>query len=408
MKKRIVSVIMKVLIAVIAVTLAIFIGLEIFISVYNPVETSLALTHRHEELLTIDGMIFREERYVTYSGDRVLDYSVSDGQKVSEGDTVAFAYANGSDADTGRRVEELETQLETIKNNSSVNDYYVLDLDRIKDDITNSLFSISGCVGEDGVADVYEDVENMCGFVTKKQAATGGNPDFSQKIAEIESEIKSLNESVSSKPDDVESPGAGYFFSSCDGYENSVDIENITSMTAADLRNVTSSEIPEDAVGKIAESYEWYYLFTTDRLTAQSFAEESEIELRFPVAGAASFPATVKKVNYTDDEALVILSCTYMSDEYAVDRDRTLQVVTKRTEGLFVDSNAIRINEGVTGVYVLVGVEVKFRTLDVIYSCEEFVLAAADDGSGGGLRLYDYIITKGNDLYDGKLIYRQT
>lgn len=408
MKKRIFKIILRVFIAVVAVLLAAFIAIEIFLAVYNPVSTTLALNYHHEELMTVDGMIFRNESYVTYSDDRVLDYTVNDGQKVSLGDTIALAYANGDDAALGKRIEELNEQINTIKNNSAVNDYYLLDLDRIKDEIKSALYGISGAIGENGISSLYESVEEMKNTVTRKQAATGGNPDFSAKIAELENEIKTLDESISKSPKSVKTSKAGYFFSRCDGYENSVDLSTVTSMTAEDYKNITPSEIPENAVGKIGESYEWYYLFTVDKFTAQSFAEKSTIELRFPVSGAKSFPATVMKVNYTDDEALVILYCTYMSSDYAVDRNQTVQIITGRTEGLFVDSEAIRINDGVTGVYVLIGVEVKFRKLDVLYTCDEFIIAAPGKTGSDTLQLYDYIITKGNGLYDGKLIYAET
>lgn len=408
MKKRIFKIILRILLAVIATLLAAFIAIEIFLAVYNPVSTSLALNYHHEELMTVNGTVFRKESYVTYSDDRVLDYTVKDGQKVAVGDTIALAYANSGDATVGKRIEELEEQISTIKDNSAVNDYYLLDLDRIKDEIKAALYGISGAKGENGLSSLYDSVEEMKNTVTRKQAATGGNPDFSAKIAELEDEIERLDGTVSKSPKKVNTQKAGYFFSKCDGYENSVDLSNITSMTAEDYKSITPSEVPENAVGKIGESYEWYYLFTVDKFTAQSFAEKSTIELRFPVAGAKSFPATVMKVNYTENEALVILYCTYMSTDYAVDRDQTVQIVTGRTEGLFVDSEAVRINDGVTGVYVLIGVEVKFRKLDVLYTCDEFIIAAPGKTGSDTLQLYDYIITKGNGLYDGKLIYRQT
>ena len=408
MKKKITSAILKTLGAAIAVFLAVFIALEIFISVYNPVSTSMALNHLHEELITIEGMIFRSESYVTYDGDKVLDYSAKDGKKVSAGDTVALAYETKVDAETGRRIEELENRRETIKNNTSENDYNVIALDRIKDNIVNSLYSISSTVGENGVGDLYSFTEEFCGYVTKKQAATGANPDFSQKISEIDNEIAALKGSISKKAGEVKSPKSGYFFSSCDGYENSVDIANIAAMTVSDYENITMGEVPEGAIGKIADSFEWYYVFKAERSVAQNFAEESTVELRFPTSGAASFPATVRKVNYTGDEALVILSCTYMTDEYAVARDSAVQVIVDRIEGLYIDSDAVRFVNSVQGVYVLVGVEVKYRTIEILYSTEEFVIVKPEERGSGGIQLYDYVITKGNDLYDGKLIYAET
>lgn len=407
MRKKIFKLVGRILLAVLALGLAVFIGLELFIHFYNPVTTTLAQTYRHEQLLTVNGMILREEQYVTYNGDGVIDYPVADGEKVSLGDGVALSYADADQAAAGRKKVELEEEIDNIRSVSSVNDYYVLDLDRIKEQITESLYRISSAKGEDGVADVGTAVEELRSSVTKKQAATGVKLDFSVKLEELQQQVDTLAKRITEPPETVKAPAPGYFFSSCDGYENVVDMTRITGMTAEDYRAILPKEVPENAVGKLALSYEWYYVFTADRATAQTFSEGGKVEMRFPNTGAESFPATVAKVNYTGEEALVILRCQYMSTQYAVSRDQTLQVVTKRYDGLYVEDDAIRVVDGQMGVYVLVGVEVKFRTIDVLYSSEEFSVVTASDAGSGGLQLYDYIITKGNGLYDGKLIYRQ-
>ena len=406
--KKILSIIGKIIIGAVAVLLVIFTVLEIFIHTYNPVETQMAVTFTQEQLLTVDGMVIRDEQYVTYSSDRVLDYAVSDGQKVSSGDVIAYAYATLEDAENGRRSNELRAQIDHIKSISSVNDYYVLDLDRIKDQITQAVIGISSASGSTGVSSVHSSVAAFTDNVTKKQAATGIKLDFSSRIVALQDEIEKLDASVMEKPKKVTTSSSGYFFSECDGYENSVDISSLKSMTADDFRAIERGEVPENAIGKTASSYVWYYVFATDRQTAQEFSEGTKIEMRFPVANAESFPAKVEKINYTADEALVVLSCDYMSEEFAVPRDQTVQIIVRRYTGLFVDYDAIRINDGIKGVYVLIGVEVKFRTIEVLYSCEDYVIAKQEEPGSGGLQLYDYVITKGNDIYDGKLIYRQT
>lgn len=407
MKKKVLSVAGRVLIALLVIVFVVFIGLEIFIHSYNPVQTQLAEMATHEQLLTIEGRIVREEAYVTYDGSGVLDYAVEDGERVASGDTVALCYASSADAAADRRKAELQAQIDNIRDTSSVNDYYVLDLDHIKGEIVASLYGIGGATGETGLMKLAASVDAFRDNVTRKQAATGVKLDFSEQIASLEAEIASLEKKITSAPKKVKTSRSGYFFSSCDGYETSISVADIPAMTVESFAAVKKGEIPKNAVGKLATGFEWYYLFTTDRTTAQTFSEGGTVKLRFPVADAATFPATVKRVNYTGDEALVVLQCTNMAAGYAVARDQTLQVVTKTYEGLYVDDGAIRVSDGVTGVYVLLGVEVKFRRIEVLWSCEDYAIVKPEEKSSGGLRLYDTIITKGNDLYDGKLIYRQ-
>jgi len=406
-KKKIRVILVRILAALCLAALAVFIGLEVFIHSYNPVQTQTALTMEQEQFLTVQGKIFRDEEYVTYNGSGVLDYELADGERVASGGTVALCYQTEAEAEAGKRKKEIQAKIDNIRLTSSVNDYYVLDLDRIKDDITEALYDIVGVRGEEGTEALASAVDELCDNVTRKQAATGVSLDFSKKLASLQEQLNALDEEISSSPKNVKTSRSGYFFSACDGFENSVDTAKIAELTVSDFLALKKGEVPENAVGKLAVGFEWYYVFATDRATAQTFSEGGTVSLRFPVSGAEPFTASVRKVNYTGEEALVILKCTNMSQAYAVMREQAVQIVTKKYVGLYVPDGAIRVIDGVQGVYVLIGVEVKFRRIDVLWSCEEYAVVKACETGSGGLQLYDDIITKGNNLYDGKLIYRQ-
>ena len=60
------------------------------------------------------------------------------------------------------------------------------------------------------------------------------------------------------------------------------------------------------------------------------------------------------------------------------------------------------------GVYVQTGSKIYFRYIDMIYETTDFILSApyyqgGTDGSGY-VKMYDTIVVKGKDLYDGKLV----
>ena len=60
---------------------------------------------------------------------------------------------------------------------------------------------------------------------------------------------------------------------------------------------------------------------------------------------------------------------------------------------------------GATGVYVMQGSTVKFKPVNILYTGDNYVICEKNEtGDTGKLRLYDEVIEKGKDLYDGKFI----
>ena len=63
----------------------------------------------------------------------------------------------------------------------------------------------------------------------------------------------------------------------------------------------------------------------------------------------------------------------------------------------------------VQGVYVLYGSEVQFKQISILHSDKDYVICDTSpaDGilfNGETVSLYDKVIVKGDDLYDGKVI----
>ena len=70
-------------------------------------------------------------------------------------------------------------------------------------------------------------------------------------------------------------------------------------------------------------------------------------------------------------------------------------------------SNALRVSEdGVTGVYCLLGVRAKFKPVQVVFQGDGYMLvkAVADDSESSMLRRGDQVIVTAAELYDGKVV----
>ena len=117
----------------------------------------------------------------------------------------------------------------------------------------------------------------------------------------------------------------------------------------------------------------------------------------------------------TDGYATVVLTSNLMNPDIALLRKEKVKIIVDKFEGYKIPRAALRSaeNNGETaeisdgkklGVYILYGQMVKFRYIDVLSFSDDYVIAAKDSENSDALKLYDLIITKGRNLYDGKII----
>ena len=85
-------------------------------------------------------------------------------------------------------------------------------------------------------------------------------------------------------------------------------------------------------------------------------------------------------------------------------RRETIQIRLKEYTGLRVASSAVRVVDGVRGVYVLSGIAAKFKPVNILYSNANFTICETDTTKSSSLKLYDEVIVEGKDLYDGKMV----
>ena len=93
-----------------------------------------------------------------------------------------------------------------------------------------------------------------------------------------------------------------------------------------------------------------------------------------------------------------------MNSELATMRSGPMTVVTKEYDGLRVPSSALRVVDSKRGVYVLTGMQVKFVDVNVLYKDDSYMICEKQTSDESVLRLYDEVIVKGKNLYDGKIV----
>lgn len=268
-------------------------------------------------------------------------------------------------------------------------------------------------VRSDKISALEGSAENFSDKMTAKQILINGNIDFSEKIASLKSEIASLSAKVGTV-DYLKADDTGYYVSSADGYENTLsfsDIKNLSSDKIKAALSASPAAVPANIKGKLIRGYTWYFVGVVNKSDATKLNDGDSVTLRCDNMSRDGINATVYyRGPINTDETVLILSSKIMDSDIARLRTEDVEIVINETDGIRINKSAVRVVDGVQGVYVLTGNIVRFKKLDIIYTGDDYVVSKMikedtyDENKVPYLKIYDAVILEGKDLKDGKLI----
>ena len=235
---------------------------------------------------------------------------------------------------------------------------------------------------------------------------TGEQTDFSAYLTELKAELETLNTSLPQAVGYITTDTSGYFVSGVDGYENVLSCANIDSVTPEFLDSLKAEEINENAVGKIVSGYVWYIAAKVSLEDSMQYKTGDTLTVKTSLKSNPELDVTVEKINVSesDNSAVLIFSCQQMNSELASMRKGNMTIIKSTYSGLKLPKKALRVQDGKTGVFVRSGATLKFVTVNVIYSTDEYIICEQQTSNDDVLRLYDDVVVKGKRLYDGKIV----
>ena len=385
---------------------AVFAVHQFISSVYSPVKTETAVFYSASDGLNITGLIIRSETLVTSSEGGVMHFVLEDGSRVAKDGVIANIYDSESASITLSKIDSVNTKIEDIEEMLSYNDLEAADLDMINAKATQSLNNliVSGASGNFG--NMSELSDELLSALNRRQVAMGETTDFSAQLEQLKAEKNELSASLPAAKGTVKAAMSGYFVSKADGYETVLTCGNPESITPEFMSSVSAAELPDGVIGKIVSDYEWYIAAEISINESLKYKEGDSLTIYTSVKSYPKLPVTVKKINISENSssAVVVFSCNEMNSELATMRSGPMTVVTKEYDGLRVPSAALRVVDSKRGVYVLTGMQVKFVEVNVLYKDDSYMICEKQTSDESVLRLYDEVIVKGKNLYDGKIV----
>lgn len=378
-----------------------------FAYTYSPVATERLIEQvSHEQIFEFDGFVLRDETTIKASVGGTTISLATDGTRVAKGDCIAISCANKDDATAYTQLKaakEEYNRLLTLNNQSGVNE---LSAEKLNEEIYNSYNEILDKIFINDFISLSRSVEVFNNKSATKQILSEGSLNLTETITSLKENIDAL-ESKSISHTEVEAPASGYYINNLDGYETTLNYHEVENLTIGQIEKALKAEPTEisSGHGKLVSSYRWYIAGVVEAKYTKSFPVGKTITINFPNEGLKNISMKVVKAEAENGKLKVILSSTLMDETFANMRIEKVEVVEHSYEGYKIPSESIRFNEAnKSGVYVLRGKIISFIEVEILYTEKDYVIVSAAKADGKGLTLYDEVITKGKDLYDGKVI----
>ncbi len=386
----------------VSIFLIFYLAYQIYMSVYLPYQTEVASVVTVSDTVELTGIPARDETVIQTDTSGSVCYFYDNGTKVAKDSEIAAVYADEASVSNILEARQLQEQLDvltTVLDDSEMSSAEPSELATKLQSLQYELSELSDAGSASGVDDLRLSIIQT--ILTRKTLfGTAGNT--TDLISSLQQQIASLSSATPLAS--ITTSVSGFFASSTDGYESILTTETVQSMTAADLRELLSrTDVTGDstAIGKVVTGFTWYYVAILPTEDAKRISVSSSVDLTLPSLGDEALSCTVVKTEYDDeaDEGLILLSCDIVTGETVGARDTEATMTVAEYEGISVPKTAVRVKDGVKGVYVYFNNKVQFKELDVLYESDDVVISAIHSSDDGDyLQEYDDIIVKGKNL----------
>lgn len=402
------------------VFIAIYAGFQIIPSFSQKLKTETALEVTVFDTNVTTGYIFRNEEPVSgmTGEERVVVTLVRDGDKLSKGQHFANAYIAGNYAEIQKQIDDIDNKIRVLEKSTVEANTYITNLSKVDEEITGDLEKIYITVGDGNLDGIGEVSEDLLVNLNRREAIIGSSGGYKGERDRLYAEKRSLENQISAYYDKITAHESGYFYGDTDGFEKIFNVELLEGLTFDSFREITNKEpdqsISRSKYGKIVRDYVWYVVCESDKSTGAKYQINKKYKLVFPSFSDKEMSLTLTDIVKSSSESTVLLIFRGNTalEGFPYTRCQQVDIIIGEYSGYAVPKEALRVVDGVKGVYILTGDIVRFRRVDIMSEDGDYYIAkipnATDEKNEEQqykyLSLYDTIVIGGKDLFDGKIV----
>ena len=407
-----------------------YMGYNGYLKMTSIINTEYAVLTTSDKIVEADCFVIRDEVVGDAENNRALIKSsdsgvyvpyVDDGSRVGSEETIALFFASQSDAKNYLEKQDLMKDLEYYQSLQNQSLLSFLDVDTLDMTINSDILSLLKATESGDYSTTDKIVSSLRHNISSRQIATGQSVDFSGQINELKKSISELS-GAGANYKTITAKTAGYFVSTVDGYEAVAKYSDVKNLGVSDVEKLIDSnpsKVSDNVIGKIVDGFNWYAVCTVPHNSLGKLKIGSDVSVNFVNTSVKNIKMKVYNISESvNNTVAIVLSGNLMDSDIAKLRKEKIQIIVEKYEGLKIPNEALRTRnmtvtdedgnekqEDVLGVYVLCGQIVKFKAVDILYYDNNYVIGRNGDSTENELALNDMIITKGRNVYDGKVVY---
>lgn len=384
------------------------------------IETQTSMLVTLNDSIEADGYIFRDETVVNSGYDGAIVTVVSEGDRVSKGQLIANVYPDASDALLQDEIGRVQRRIDILEDSAVDAKFVISDLTQIDEDITGVLHEICRSSSKGNLSGAISSSSEFLIKLNKRDLIVDSGFDYTSELERLKSEKEHLESQISSISSPVYATSAGYFYGDVDGYENIFKVSDVSKISLENLHKYTEAEPDEEVAGsgavKIVKNFIWYLVCVVDSSNLPELAVGRNYTLSFPENSDAEISMKLDRVasETNSPTAVCVFRVNKLPTDFTYNRFQSCEIVKKSVQGLSVPKKALRVVDGIEGVYILVGDVVRFRRVERIaqedgyyvvkYIKPGYYSQEEDYSNIEPLGLYDNVIISGKNLFDGKIV----
>ena len=407
--------------AIIAVSIVAYVFLQLMLNVSVSLDRETATYASITDRAELEAFVFRDEFLINSSESGTNCCLAEDGEKVRYGENIVITYSDPNDVDIQAKISEIDKRIDILERSSLSTGASTTDITIIDEEIDKLVLSMIRQVDTNDLDKVIRQKEELLILMNRRQALIQSES-YAAELSHLHKQRDSLNDQLTGASFVTESPRSGYFYSTVDGYENAFTLERLQNLTAQEFEDLDKTEpdnaIISNSVGKIVLNSTWYIAVALDKRTAETFRDGNYYPITFQYSNNTELDMKLdRRITRTDkDVTVLIFSTKQMPEGFDYSRKQTIELSTATHEGIRVSKSAIRMKDGVTGVYAVVGSKIVFKKTEVLYNYGSYSVCAIPQNpayperhdiaysSKTELSLHDSVVIDGEDIYDGMRI----
>lgn len=356
-----------VLSAVLAALAVVYIGYHMSSSVKETVDIMYAISELIPQNVYCDGYILRDEQVIEGYVSGALTPSVRDGERVRSGNKIADVYSSSSAA-TQSKIALIEDQISFYEKCASSH-LSVGDTSLVDSSLSASVLAIRRYAEQGDAASALAMKTQTVLDVRRLGVLTGKITDYASVIASLNSTLATLKASLGNVTSSVYAPYSGYYFSVTDGYEDIFSISDIDTLTYSRFTEMVSAAEAreasgEESLGKLVRDFRWYVACPMSTVEAASMTVGKSYSILME-NNTSPLDMELYTVLSNNTDAVAVFCADRIPDSFDFTRCQKTTVAVSSFTGFRIPAEAIRIHEGMEGVFVLDEVTVKFRRVSI-------------------------------------------